>query len=197
MSFLNSLRERFRDNTRDRLYEELKSLGIDAKVAQPGRSEKEIAPSCSGGSHGPIYISKGPIRWINVRSINLGSPTWLLSQTRYYIDYGVPDERLVPFSRELEIKLVRKKTAPIFGQIVDSCWKGRPSGLGIINRLNNDLSITTILMSVKKLRIHTDDYRDVIYGNWYRCWVIETRTRMPPSMELWNCYQKIARYLLA
>jgi hypothetical protein len=109
----------------------------------------------------------------------------------------VPDGRLVPLSRELEIKLVRKKTAPIFGQIVDSRWRGRPSGLGIVDRLNNDLSITPVLMNVKQIRIHTDDYRGVIYGNWYRCWVIETRTRKPPSMELWNCYQKIARYLLA
>ena len=104
----------------------------------------------------------------------------------YYIQYVVPDPRLGLDSPEMKIKSVRKKTFPLFGRVVDLHWKGNDLGLGIIDRLNSDISIKRTLM-------HTDDV--IIRAlNW--CFVISKEKMESPTKEGWNCYQAIAKHLL-
>jgi hypothetical protein len=89
----------------------------------------------------------------------------------------------------LEIKSVRKKAFPLFGKVVDLHWKGKDSGLGIINRLNGDILIKRPIMKSRDVLIRA-------HGK-HGCWIISTLTNVPPSEELWNCYQAIAQHLLA
>jgi len=104
----------------------------------------------------------------------------------------VPDPRLGPYSLVCKIKSVRVKDYPVLGKVVDLHWKGKDSDLGIISRLNSDISIRDPIM-------RSDDVLIRARGD-HRCWIISTKTRDvldAPSEEMWSCYQAIARHLLA
>ena len=185
MGFFGKVREAFRREQQDErtsFYTGLQSLGISAQILPRGRPEESIRQ----GSKGLVDIPEGPIRWINLRRIT--------HPTDYFIDYGVPDLRLGPNSPKLLIKSVRIKNFPLLGEIVDLRWKGKDAGLGIIGLLNSDTSLKRPIMVSRDVYIQG-------YGK-HRCWIIsmpsDWSTRWDvPSRDLWNCYQGIARHLLA
>lgn len=198
MGFFDQIRGIALDKTRDNICAGLQSLGIDAQMAERGRREEKIGGK---GSLGLIDIPEGPISWINVRKetqhggqggrytydegpFNDGG-----SYTDYYIEYGVPDRRLSPGHPEYRIISVRIKTPPLFDQVSDLHWKGEDFGLGIIDRLDSDISLKQPIMKSHDviIRAHGD----------HMCWIISTTASEVPSGELWNCYQAIARHLLA
>lgn len=179
-----SFREELKKNETDNICAELQALGIDAQMAERGRPEEEIE---GGGSLGLIDIPEGPIHWVNVRK-QRDRLSESVSYT-YHIDYGVSDPRLGLASPEMYICSVRKKDFPLVGRVVDFYWEGDDSGLGIIERLKSDAVIKyAIMVSLDvKIRAHWD----------HGCWIISTETSVPPSEELWDCYQAIAQHLLA
>lgn len=179
----SGIKESFRDHTRDDICAGLRRLGIDAKMTERGRVEEEIH---GGGSLGIIYILEGPIRWINVsKGTTHGGGG---SQTDYYTEYGVLDTRLEPDSPGPYIRSIRKKTFPVFGKVVDVLWEGEDYGTGVISHLNSDHQLKEPIIKSRDATIQG------IGG--YGCWIILTETHDVPSVELWNCYQAIARHLL-
>lgn len=114
-----------------------------------------------------------------------------------YIHYGIPDPRLDKSYPKVRIKLVGKRSIPIFGNVTDFVWKGRDSGLKIIDRLNGDESIKHVGYGGRKVSIHLNSN--------HGCWVISTSrpdfldfdiTANTPSGELWGSYLSIARHLV-
>jgi len=187
--YLDSFVERpqrglFRDHTRDNICAGLQKLGIDAKMATRGRVEESI---CGSGSIGIIYIPKGPIRWVNVRKETYGGVE--SRSTYYYTEYGIHDPRLGPDSPTPYIRSVRKKSFPLFGQVVDVLWEGGDYGTGVISRLNNDDQLKEAIMKSRDVTIKA-------LGD-YGCWIMSTETRIVPSEVLFSCYQVIAQHLLA
>jgi len=149
-----------------------------------GRIEEKIGGS---GSLGIIHVPEGAIRWVNVRKETHGSGQY--STTVYYTEYGVPDPRLAPNAPAPYINSVRKKSFPVFGQVVDVLWEGADYGTGIIDRLNSDHQLKEPIMESR-------DVTMTAISN-YSCWIMSTQTRDVPSGDLWNCYQVIAQHLLA
>jgi len=182
MGFFDRIRDTFRDKTRDNIYTRLRSIGVDAKLAERGWTEGQIRE----GFPGLITIREGPIRWINVREET--SPDWEGAST-YFTEYGVPDHRLGHNSPNLTIQSVRSKAFPLVGPVVDLHWKGEDSGLGLTERLNNDILIKKPVMDSRDVEIRSDPDNG--------CWIISTQTHRAPSAKLWYCYQAIARHLLA
>ena len=60
------MKEIFRDKTRDKLTQNLRSLGITAVMAERGRLEERVENSWYQRSLGIIDISKGLVKWINI-----------------------------------------------------------------------------------------------------------------------------------
>jgi len=178
MSFFDKVKEPFRDKRRDDLCASLQSIGIDAKLAERWRAEENIECGVYSESLGMIDIREGSIRWVNVVSRSGQAP----AGASLYVKYGVPDSRFWYVSKPtLEIESTCKKG--------NWQWKGTDSGLGIIDRLNGDSSIEYALLQSNSPAIRIRAYPDHI------CWVISTEWAL--SEELWNCYQMIARHLLA
>jgi len=186
MGFFGKLRETFRDHTKDDICAGLQALGIDAQMAARGRPEENIETGFYTQSLGMIDIAEGPIRWINVRKRQPRGPD---ASVAYHTDYGVPDSRLGPDLPRPRIESVRIKTSPLVGQVMDLRWRGEDFGLGIISRLNSDVSIKGPIMRSRDVTIQA-------YGD-HKCWTISSETREPQSGELWSCYHVIARHLLA
>lgn len=193
MGFFDKVREALRDETRDYVCASLKSMGINAKMAERGRFEEEI---CDKGSLGIIHIPEGAIRWVNIRKQRL--PNLDGHQvTYYYTEYGVPDARLREVN-PIHIRSIRKKTFPLFGKVVDALWEGEDYGTGVVSRLNSDYQLKEPVMKSQDVTIQGI--------HKYGCWIISTcqyanlvkrTTLSAESAELWNCYQVIAKHLLA
>lgn len=180
MGFFNKFQETIRDKTRDNICDFLQSMGIDAQMAERGRGEENIESGSYSKSLGIIDITKGQIRWVNVVKRSEESPGGM----KYYIKYGVPDSRLwVIISPNLEIKSARKKD--------NWQWKGKDAGLGLIHRLNSDISIGYTLLKSNSPKTTIRAYPN------HNCWVISIEiSDISVSEELWNSYQKIAQHLL-
>ncbi len=181
MGFFDKVRDTFRSKARDNICAGLQSLGVDAQMAERGRAEEDIECGVSySRSLGLIDIPEGPIRWVNVVKRSGQAPGGMT----YYIKYGVPDSRLwVIIPPNLEIKSARKKD--------NWQWKGKDAGLGIIDRLNGDISIGYTLLQSKSPQITIRAYPN------HSCWVISSEiSYISLSEELWNSYQKIAQHLL-
>ena len=186
MGFFGKIRETFRNHARDNICAGLQTLGIDAQMAERDRAEEKIGGK---GSLGIIHIPEGTIRWINVRTETHSTGQYGGGGFDYYTEYGVPDPKLGFDSPWLRIKSTRVKKPPILGEVVDLRWWGEDFGFGIVSRLNSDVQLKQPLMESRDVTIEA-------HGE-HRCWIISTKTRDVPSEELWNCYQKIARHLLA
>lgn len=176
-----------RDKTRDNICAGLQALGIDAQMAERSLPLWGL----EGNSIAFFNIPRGAIRWINVRCA-VGYGIKYDKYNVFCIDYVAPDPKLELNSPRIRIKSVRKKTFPLFGKVVDLHWKGEDSGKGIIELLKNDTVIKHAIMK---------SY-DVVIRNHINpeCWIISTKlmnTIKPPPEELWNCYQAIAKHLLA
>ena len=182
--FCRSIRARFRDKTRDRIYTGIRSLGIEATMAERGRVEENIF---GPGSLGLIDIAGSPISWINVRKETRGSGE--SRTTIYFTEYGIHDLRLGPNAHVVNIKTKRVKSIPLVGEVIDLHWKGGDLGLGIIDRLNDEQLLKEPIMRSRDVTIAA--------SGKYGYWSISTETREVPSRALWDCYQAIAGHLLA
>lgn len=182
MGFFDKAKETFREKTRDKVCSALKSIGVDAKLAENGRAEENLR--CGFGIHslGIIDIGEGPIQWVNIR-IDVNGTNW--------IDYGVPDPRLSQSQHRVLIQAHFRKTLFGLGRVVDLVWRGEDSSLGILHRLNNDMPLKNTLMEA-----NVYDFTIINYNN-PSCWIISAAYSIPPTEELWNCYQSIAEHLLS
>lgn len=174
--FFYKVKEVRRDKTRDYLCATLQSMGVDAEIARRGRPEEQMS---GGGSLGLIEIFEGPIRWVDVRRLYRHAG----EETVYFYDYGVPDSRLQSNAPGVEIESKRKRD--------NWQWRGTDAGLGIIGRLNGDISIEYTLIRTKTPKVTIRTY--TLPG----CWVISSEAIGMLSQELWNCYQAIAKHLLS
>ena len=190
MGFFNRIKDTFRDKTRDKLCSYLQTMGIDAQMAERGRPQESIDSVVSTKTLGIIDIAKGPIRWVNVTNrIVPGGFRWT-GRVIYDIKYVVPDTRLRAKSAEVQIK------SSVVGNTWQ--WKGRDSGLGVIDRLNSNTSMAHALIQSNSAQITIRAYPD------YRLWVMSTvidQIRLTPYLKslphLWDLYQSIARHLLS
>ena len=193
MGFFDKLREIFRDKTIDNICAGLQNLGIDAQRAEHGRL---------------INIREGPIAWINVHKETYvggwageyapaAAPSGPPGEERpsydyYYTEYGVPDSRLSPIHSRCRIMSACVRPTTLFDQASDLHWRGEDFGLGIIDRLDSDISLKQPIMQSCDVTIRA-------LGD-QGCWIILTETSdVPkgPSQELWDCYQTIAKHLLS
>ena len=179
----------------DVIYNRLRSIGVNAQIAEPSLVEyveRVIGASIVGSPMSITFdIPDSPIRWFNWMShvkwvgVSSGPGGYIRTFTRY----GVPDERLSPSLSAVKITSKLKKSLLGLGRIVDMQWKGEDGGLGIIDRLNSDVSLKGPIMESRG-DVEIRAYRP------YGCWIIRDKSYLP-SGELWNCYQAIARHLLA
>ena len=181
MGFFDKVKDSFREKTRDKVCTTLKSIGVDAKLAENVRPETNI--QCGFGMHslGTIDIEEGLIRWVNIR-IDVNETNW--------VDLGVPDPRLRQGQHKVQIQAHFQKTLFGLGRVVDLIWRGEDSSLGIIQRLNDDIPLKNTLM-----RTNAYDFTIIAYDN-PSCWIISVAYSIPIDKELWNCYQAIAKHLL-
>jgi len=186
-----TIREKWRDKTRDEIASAINSLGIKAEMAERKRTEEKILNSWLTRSLGIIDIPEGPIKWINIVKKD-GSDK---SPPRWWIIFGIPDGRLTSNRQKIKIRTIRKKSFPLFGKIIDVTWKGNDHGTGIVDALSNDEVTDNLAERIGNLEIRT-------HTKEFQGWTLQVDRKLnwfEPSTtsEDWQDIQKIADYLIS
>jgi len=179
------MKEIFRDKSRDKLAQNLNSLGIGAVLAERGQAEEKIENSWYQRSLGIIDIPEGLIRWINI----LKKDGNQYSRPLWWVILGIPDERPLTNHQAVDIKTIRKKTFPLFGKVVDVTWKGDDHHTGLVDTLSNDEAVKNLAKRIGNLIIHS-------YAKEFQGWTLQVDRRFEPTSQDWATIQKIANHIL-
>lgn len=157
------------------------NLGVHVQISFRDRPEKNITSMWRGRSMVFMDVTNGPIKWVNFKENRDDENT-------KYMEYGVPDPQVKPTFPKVRIKSERVRSAPCAGNIADVRWCGKDFGLGLIDRLNGDVSLR---------QLSTEGDVGIVAYPKDGCWILTEKTRSElPSKELWNCYDAIANHLL-
>jgi len=180
------MKEIFRDKSRDKLAQNLNSLGIRAVLAERGRAEEKIENSWYQRSLGIIDIPEGLVRWINILKKD-GSKN---SPPLWWVILVIPDERPLTNHQAVDIKTIRKKAFPLFGKVVDVTWKGNDHHTGLVKVLSNDETVKNLAKRIGNLTVHS-------YAKEFQGWTLQVDRRFEPTSQDWATIQKIANYILS
>ena len=180
------MKERLRDKTRDELTLALHALGIDATMAERERPEEKIQNAWTNRSQGIIDVQEGSIRWVNCLKQD-GSQ---YSPPQWWTVFGLPDERPFSEQRAVKIKIVRSKSFPLFGKVVDVTWQGEDYATRLISVLANDPAVKSF---VKK----TGDVEIESHAEGFQGWSVQVNGKFSPTQQNWDMVQRIAERLLS
>ena len=180
------MKDKFRDKARDDLSYDLNLIDVRAKMAERGHEKENIENSWYQRSLGVIDIAESSISWINILKQDGGKN----NPPRWWMVFGIPDDRSLEIHPRTKIKTIRKKSFPLLGKVKDITWKGEDDGLGLINELSTDLEIKTLSKRVGNLEIKSQT--DLFKG-----WTLVIDRKFHPSHEDWKTIEKIANYALS
>ncbi len=175
-----------RDKTRDKLAQNLNSLGIRADLAERGRAEEKIENSWYQRSLGIIDFPEGLVRWINILKKD-GSRN---SPPKWWVVLCMPDERPISDHKAVDIKTIREKTFPLFGKIVDVTWKGNDHGTGLAEVLSYDETVKGLAKRIGNLEVHS-------YAKEFQGWTLQVDRKIMLTNQDWATVQKIGNYVLS
>ena len=180
------MKEKFRDKTRDNLNQDLNFIGVKTGLAERDHERESVENSWHQRSLGVINVAESSIPWINVLKRDGDGK----NPPRWWMVFGIPDDRSSEIHQRTEIKTIRKKSFPLFGKIKNVTWKGEDDGLGLINKLSVDLEIKTLAKRVGNLEIKRQT-------GAFQGWTLVLDRKFHPSNEDWNTIEKIANYVLS
>ena len=181
---MSSLSDRFRDKTRDTLAEALSALGVPAEMADRDRPEEKLGRRMFARSLGIIDIAEGPIAWVNVIKQD-GSDK---SPPQWWFVFGIPDGRKMPNEGAIKLTTLRKKSFPIFGQVLDVTWRGKDMGTGLISVLSEDATVDELVKRVKDMTLQSRSQE-------FQGWSLQTGKNFELSPADWEALQTIAYYV--
>ena len=98
------MKEKFRDKTRDNLNQDLNFIGVKAGLAERDHEKESVENSWHQRSLGVINVAESSIPWINILKQDGGKN----NPRRWWMVFGIPDDRLSEIHQRTEIKTIRK-----------------------------------------------------------------------------------------
>ena len=167
---------------------DLNEMGIESTFDSGTRQEQEIAnienwvgENWVAGywiADGLIDIKEGPITWIAIgRDSNGGDSGGYPEGTdTSWMVYGIPDSKVSDSYPKVKLYPSRIKTFPIFGKVVDVRWRGKDFGLGVADRLYEDILIRNQLMVSLGVADDTGSGTEEVLGGsiggWSSCQIL-------------------------
>lgn len=175
----NRLRDKMRDHTREDLCDLLNSMGVPAKLAEPGRPE-ELITTERGVSLGLIELSGSPIRWCVVkRDIQNDRPLT-------YFEYGVPDSKINGYFSKAKLMATELRASPLFGNVLAVKWIGSAPG-SLAERLEKDDEGMRLMLANGGCTVEAHQSSG--------CWIMTTHRS--PTAPVFRAYLKVVDQLLA
>ena len=164
------MKEKLRDKTRDDLNLALRSLGVDAEMAERGRPEEKVGKSLLRRSLGLLDIRDGPISAINVikQDRSQHSPPF------WWAVLLIPSQLPGAVDHPVEVSTRRLKSFPLLGKITGIEWRGEDFGAGLLDALNQDRKLVELVKRVGDFEIRS-------HANEFNGWTIQIRARLSPE----------------
>jgi len=144
--------DKFRDKTRDNLYDNLINLEIDCKLANRKIVEEKLFNSWYQRSLGIIEINENtPIKYINILKKD-GSKD---SPPRWWHYFAIPSEKIISKKYYLDIQTNRKKNFPIFGRVKEIIWKPNEIGQHIVERFKHNDDFNNLAFELGDIRVQS------------------------------------------
>jgi len=183
------IRRFFRDQRLSEYCRDLQSIGVAARIVEPGIPEERFAkgkwPSYGGGRLlGMLRVEGADTPFIAIRVVNAGYVIW------HFAEYFVPDSRLKP-EHNVSLKISYKRSFPGVGPLKDLFWRGDDRSTGLLDWLNADYS---------------RDFQNLQSG-WstpepaleafpeYGVWALRVAAGKSPTAPQYRAYQHIANHL--
>jgi hypothetical protein len=180
-----ALRKKGGQKKLDEMLEHLRGIGVRAsRVEDEGEGEKTGRKRSWGERSEGVIAIEGR----NMDSINVVSVSSQYGNT-YYAEYMVNSPWLAARADAKKTSMVKKKSPPLFGKVVDIEWRGDPY---LAQRLNFDYSLKYKLMQPgpNRLKGGISIHPEPKFGY--------TRVRTSyqlPSPELFEVIDAIAKYI--
>ena len=169
----------------DELLQHLAGIGLKVSTVEKDSEEDAAIPKKWGEkSEGAFIVADRNVDAIAIRSVS--------SQygTNYYLDYVVRHPGLVP-AESKKTTLVRKKSPPVWGKVIDLKWKGASS---LAQRLNYDYQLKYTLLNADPAGLKTGI--TIQPQPRHGCTRIRTGYHLP-SAGLFQAIDTIARHVRA
>ena len=149
-----SMLEKMRDKTRDDLYKNLIDLGIDCELSKRGIRADKLQNPWHRKSLGVIKINFSyPIEFINIIKKDRSKD----SPPRWWYYFAIPTDLVKSISDSIEVKSIRKKTFPIFGNVKSVEWKHNALSQNLASQFTQDSDINSLAINIGNVKIESID----------------------------------------
>ena len=175
----NRLRDKMRDHMREDLCDLLNSMGVPAKLAEPGRPE-ELITTDRGESLGLIELGGSPLRWVVVKR------DFQNDRSLVYFEYGIPDDKINSYFGKARLVATELRASPLFGNVLAVKWVGSAPG-SLAERLEADEESMNLMLANGGCTVEAHQRSG--------CWIMTTHRS--PTAPVFRAYLKVAAQLLA
>ncbi len=184
-----NLKELFRDKSRDNLYNNLKTIGIDCNLAERGVNEEKLFNPWHRRSLGIInIISEDQIKYINIIKQDGGKN----NPPRWWYFFAIPDNKVIPKDKSIEIKSIRKKSKPLIGRVESVKWEPNNNSNNLAKIFTEDADINSLSFNLGDIKVQS------LHDNFSGFSIeLEFKVREKKiNLTSWKTLNKIAKHCL-
>lgn len=149
---IKSIKELFRDKSRDNFYKNLLDIGIDCTLAKRGINEEKLFNPWHRRSLGIININdNSPIKYINIIKQDRGKN----NPPRWWYFFAIPSYDEINKEDNIEVKSKRIKSTPVIGKVESIKWESNANSKKISDIFSEDEEINYLSMDLGNIKVQS------------------------------------------
>ena len=149
---IKSIKELFRDKSRDNFYKNLLDIGIDCTLAKRGINEEKLFNPWHRRSLGIININDNfPIKYINIIKQDRGKN----NPPRWWYFFAIPSYDEINKEDNIEVKSKRIKSTPVIGKVESIKWESNVNSKKISDIFSEDEEINYLSMDLGNIKVQS------------------------------------------
>ena len=147
-----SIKDLFRDKTRDIFHKKLREINVDCSLSKRGVDQEKLFNPWHRASLGIITINtKSPIKYINIIK-HFGGKN---DPKRWWFYFAVPSKTSQHKEDYIEVKSLRKKSFPVIGNVKSIYWKSNKNGKILADKFKQDIDINSLSKKLGNLKVQS------------------------------------------
>ncbi len=149
---IKSIKELFRDKSRDNFYKNLLDIGIDCTLAKRGINEEKLFNPWHRRSLGIININdNNPIKYINIIKQDRGKN----NPPRWWYFFAIPSHDEINKEDRIEVKSKRIKSTPVIGKVESITWEPNTNSEKMSDIFSEDEEINHLSMELGNIKVQS------------------------------------------
>ena len=149
---IKSIKELFRDKSRDNFYKNLLDISIDCTLAKRGINEEKLFNPWHRRSLGIININdNNPIKYINIIKQDRGKN----NPPRWWYFFAIPSHDEINKEDRIEVKSKRIKSTPVIGKVESITWEPNTNSEKMSDIFSEDEEINHLSMELGNIKVQS------------------------------------------